>query len=48
VTWLPLSGVSVAVEGTKLAAFTDAEGRFRIPADSNVKGEKVVLNYIRL
>jgi hypothetical protein len=43
---LPLSGVSVAVEGTKLAAFTDAEGRFRIPADSNIKGEKVVLNYI--
>ncbi|NQX42223.1 CarboxypepD_reg-like domain-containing protein [Pedobacter steynii] len=43
---LPLSGVSVTVEGTKLAAFTDAEGRFRIPADSNIKGEKVVLNYI--
>lgn len=43
---LPLSGVSVTVEGTKLAAFTDAEGRFSIPADSNIKGEKVVLNYI--
>ncbi|RQO72395.1 hypothetical protein DBR43_14460 [Pedobacter sp. KBW06] len=42
----PLPGVYVKVEGTKLTAVTDAEGRFRIPADSSVKGEKVVLNYI--
>lgn len=43
---LPLPGVSVSVEGTKLAAFTDAEGRFRIPADSNIKGEKIIVKYI--
>lgn len=42
----PLPGVVVKVEGTKLAAVTDAEGRFSIPADSSIKGEKVVLNYI--
>jgi hypothetical protein len=42
----PLPGVVVKVEGTKLSAVTDAEGRFSIPADSSIKGEKVVLNYI--
>lgn len=42
----PIPGVVVKVEGTKLAAVTDADGRFSIPADSSIKGEKVVLNYI--
>jgi hypothetical protein len=42
----PMPGVYVKVEGTKLSAVTDAEGRFRIPADSSIKGEKIVLNYI--
>ncbi|SHF62574.1 carboxypeptidase-like regulatory domain-containing protein [Pedobacter caeni] len=42
----PIPGVLVKVEGTKLSAITDAEGRFRIPADSSVKGDKLVLNYL--
>ena len=42
----PLPGVIVKVEGTKLSAVTDTEGRFSIPADSSIKAEKVVLNYI--
>lgn len=42
----PIPGVLVKVEGTKLSAITDAEGRFRIPADSSIKGNKVVLNYL--
>lgn len=42
----PIPGVYVKVEGTKLSAVTDAEGRFSIPADSTIKGEKIALNYI--
>lgn len=42
----PMPGVFVKIEGTKLTAVTDAEGRFRISADSSIKGDKVVLNYL--
>jgi TonB family protein len=41
---LPLSGVSVKVSGTNIAAVTDIKGRFNLRADSNKT--KLVIGYI--